>query len=145
MTVGDRATIYIQAINRNTQGIGAREKLGGERFIDSPKIDLLSRKTETVKQLGNGKDRANVHLFRRATGDDRPAKQSKRLQFPLSCQRSIHQDQCGFAIRELAGVARRDMPAVRQGRLQRLEDLEAALPWSFITLNRQRAIDDAAI
>src|SRR5450755_1192190 len=115
---GDRAAIDVVLVGIDAELVTGIEALAGKSLVEFPKIDIFYLQAMALQQLRHGEDRTDAHLVglaaRRRPGD----KAAEGLKAALFRVLGLHQNDGCRAIRQLAGVAGRD---VFTGALHRLE------------------------
>src|SRR5690242_15521088 len=76
----DRAAIDVEPVVRDAESVAAIDDLAGKRLVQFPQIDVVDLETVLLEQLRHGKDRADPHLVRGASGHRDAAIDAERLE-----------------------------------------------------------------
>src|SRR5205807_765167 len=117
------------------------DHLHGERLVQLPEIDLVHRDAGALEEARDGEHGPDPHLVGSAGGDGEPAEDPERMQPAALRQLRVHDDARGGAVRELAGVARGDVPLLAGHGLERGEALERRVRPVALVLLEQRVLD----
>src|SRR5882757_3702796 len=111
MSDSNGASVDIQTLIRDSEAVAAVENLHGEGFVELPQADVFHLDARTLQQPGYGKDGADAHFIRFASGDGEAPEDAERLDSALFRKLRVHDHAGARAIRELAGVAGSDHAA----------------------------------
>src|SRR4051812_19551294 len=123
----DRAAVDVVLVGIDAELVARIEALAGEGFVELPEIDVVDLQAMTLQQLRHGKDRADAHLVRLATRRRPSDEAAHRIEAALLRVLGFHQHNGCGAVRQLAGVAGRDVFARALHRLELGETFERGL------------------
>src|SRR5574343_1610288 len=115
MTHRNGATVDVQAVGRDAQLVAAIQHLHRKGFVEFPQVDVVDRQAQSCQRLGHGKDRADAHFIRLASGHGKAQEATQGLEALFLGQRFVHDHAGTRAIGKLAGIARRDHAARDRG------------------------------
>src|SRR5450755_3163742 len=106
---GDRAAIDVVLVGIDAELVTGIEALAGKSLVELPEIDIADFQSVALQQLGHGEDGTDAHFVRLATRHRPGDKTAERFKTAFFGVLGFHQDDGRRAIRQLAGVAGRDV------------------------------------
>src|ERR1700759_4059633 len=108
MADGNCATVDIQPLIGNSQGVAAVEHLNRKRLVELPQANVLELYSGALEQPRNRKHRADPHLVGLAPRDGKSPENPQGLDIASFRELRVHDDTSAGAVGKLAGVAGTD-------------------------------------
>ena len=96
---GNGATVDVEVLVRNAEGVATVEHLNGKRFVELPEPDVIHGQAVFLEQLRHGIHRTDTHFVRIGAGNRNAAVCAERLQADLILTGSLDfdvQDRSGY-------------------------------------------------
>ena len=138
MPESDRPAVHVHLRRIDAQLADAGQRLARESLVQLDQVEVADRESGPKQGLAGGRNRTQPHHRGIHSGDGRGHDAGQRFQTQLSRPLGLYDQRRRGPVVDAAGVARRDGPALAEGRPQLRQGLYRSLAGMLVTIDHDR-------